>query len=234
MASEPRDPNSRDAVVERVMARTSFVPGEDGSAMGGTRDIPQLNRWGGGGGYFYEITDEGIKVTGDPMGGKEVVLSWDDRDPKNLQMIDAILLERGGQDSELGATYSPAASAEPEPERPSEANVMAAKSSEGAQEARGEMNEVLSERAEEGIPLERGDAPEPSLWPEQQEGQDNAKLSLKERRIQAAERALEEARASAEEERVPAPIRALPVYNTKTGDMRASRQYERFPDDLDG
>lgn len=91
-----RDPSSRDAVVERVMAR---------SHMAGTRDQAPLNQWGGGGGYFYEITDEGIKVTGEAMGGKEVVLSWEDRDPKNLQMIDAILLERGGQDSVLGATY---------------------------------------------------------------------------------------------------------------------------------
>ena len=104
----PRDVNSRDAVASRVFARSHMV---------GTRDIEHLNRWEGGGGYFYEITDEGIVVTGKPMEGKgRVVLPWDSSDKSNLEMIDAILMERGGRDSKLGATYEPGNPEDPKPD----------------------------------------------------------------------------------------------------------------------
>lgn len=103
--------DTRDSVARRVMARSS------GAGPVGERGIGDgsLDRWQGGGGYFYEITDEGIKVTGGPesktLQGKSIVLPWEGRDPKNLAMIDAILQERGETHTKLGAAPAP----EPEP-----------------------------------------------------------------------------------------------------------------------
>lgn len=56
--------------------------------------------WEGGGGYFYELLPEGILVTGGKLGDRETVLSWADQGAKPI--IDAILVEQQGLDSQLG------------------------------------------------------------------------------------------------------------------------------------
>ncbi len=55
-------------------------------------------QWTGAGDYTYKITDEGIEVTGGEAsktlaGGRSVILPWDDRSPKNIDMLDAIVRE---------------------------------------------------------------------------------------------------------------------------------------------
>lgn len=77
---------------------------EEASGMG--------DKWRGGGDYYYEVTPQGIKVTGGDKaktltGGKSTMLTWADTDPKTMQMIQAILASRTEKGSELGATYSP-------------------------------------------------------------------------------------------------------------------------------
>lgn len=88
------------ARVERETARSEMGVG------GGKAD-----KWRGGGDYYYEVTPQGIKVTGGDKaktltGGKSTTLAWADTDPKTMQMIQAILASRTDKDSELGATYS--------------------------------------------------------------------------------------------------------------------------------
>ena len=89
------------ARVERETARSEMGVG------GGKAD-----KWRGGGDYYYEVTPQGIKVTGGDKaktltGGKSTVLRWSDTNPKTMQMIQAILASRTDKDSELGSTYKP-------------------------------------------------------------------------------------------------------------------------------
>lgn len=99
---------------------TEYAPAmrrrEEASGMG--------DKWRGGGDYYYEVTPQGIKVTGGDKaktltGGKSTMLAWADTDPKTMQMIQAILASRTEKGSELGATYSappPVATVTPMPE----------------------------------------------------------------------------------------------------------------------
>ena len=99
------------ARVERETARSEMGVG------GGKAD-----KWRGGGDYYYEVTPQGIKVTGGDKaktltGGKSTMLTWADTDPKTMQMIQAILASRTEKGSELGATYSaPEGTVTPMPE----------------------------------------------------------------------------------------------------------------------
>ena len=95
----------RDAAATRAFAKDR--------ALQGAKD----SYWRGGGDYYYELTPEGIKVTGGDTGGKlrdgaSTLLAWDDPNSKNI--IDAILAEQGTQDTELGVRYE---ATEPEPRR---------------------------------------------------------------------------------------------------------------------
>jgi len=99
------------ARVERETARSEMGVG------GGKAD-----KWRGGGDYYYEVTPQGIKVTGGDKaktltGGKSTMLSWADTDPKTMKMIHAILASRTEKGSELGATYSAPAEVPAEPTR---------------------------------------------------------------------------------------------------------------------
>ena len=99
------------AIAESVLPEGARVERETARAErgvgGGVAD-----RWRGAGDYYYEITDEGVKVTGGDRaktlrGGKSTVLRWSDTDPKTMQMIQNILASRTDKDSELGSTYKP-------------------------------------------------------------------------------------------------------------------------------
>lgn len=62
--------------------------------------------WRGGGDYYFELTPDGIKVTGGDRaktltGGQSTVIGWDD------PMVDDILQEQQRPDSELGVRYVP-------------------------------------------------------------------------------------------------------------------------------
>jgi hypothetical protein len=94
-------------IAESVLPKGARVERETArSEMGGKAD-----KWRGAGDYYYEVTSDGIRVTGGDKaktltGGKSTTLSWNDTDPKTMEMIHAILASRTDKDSELGSTYS--------------------------------------------------------------------------------------------------------------------------------
>jgi len=96
-------------IVESVLPEGARVERETARAErgvgGGVAD-----KWRGAGDYYYELTDEGIKVTGGDRarsltGGKTALLRWDDTNVKTMEMVQAILASRTGREAELGATY---------------------------------------------------------------------------------------------------------------------------------
>ena len=96
-------------IVESVLPEGARVERETARAErgvgGGVAD-----KWRGAGDYYYELTDEGIKVTGGDRarsltGGKSTLLRWDDTNAKTMEMVQAILASRTGREAELGATY---------------------------------------------------------------------------------------------------------------------------------
>jgi hypothetical protein len=93
-------------IAESVLPKGARVERETArSEMGGKAD-----KWRGAGDYYYEVTSDGIRITGGDKaktltGGKSTTLSWNDTDPKTMEMIHAILASRTDKDSELGSTY---------------------------------------------------------------------------------------------------------------------------------
>ena len=62
------------------------------------RDSKEPIRWKGAGDYSYEMTPEGVRVTGGEKsktltGGRSTMLSFDNHDPRNLDMLEAVVRE---------------------------------------------------------------------------------------------------------------------------------------------
>ena len=62
------------------------------------RNSEEPIRWEGAGDYSYEMTPEGVRATGGEKsktltGGRSTMLSFDDQDPRNLDMLEAITRE---------------------------------------------------------------------------------------------------------------------------------------------
>lgn len=185
--------------------------------------------WRGGGDYYFELTPEGIKVTGGDttgnlQGGASTILRWDD--PGSSGVIDAILAEQGTQDTEFGVRYEPT---EPAPQRiqmepmqitgrptgapEGEATVMASKTSQDTPSE----GEPTREEGLRAVPV-RG-APDPQFWTPP------STPEAKQRALAAAERQGVAVGDVQFDERRP-----MMVYDWETGTMKAAEQGQTFRD----
>lgn len=187
------------------------------------------SRWRGGGDYYFELTPEGIRVTGGDaatgglQGGKSTLVGWDN------PMVDAILEEQGSPDSELGAVYKPtektyAYEAEPIAITGKPAGGGEYQSEDAAKEGEPRPPEPTSED-EEGTSLRatpvRG-APDSHNWKPPSTAGGNKRALL-----EAARQGVDSGDVQFDERR------PIVVFDTKTGGYRLGTQADVFVDDLD-